>query len=507
MRRNITQIEAGHFDILVIGGGINGCAIARDAALRGAKVALIEKDDFAAGASGKTTKLIHGGIRYLEQFNFKLVYEALHERAILLKISPHLVKPLEFIIPVYKDDPRSLLKIRTGVFIYDKLAGSNNMRCHQTLKKNAVLSVEQNIAPSGLKGAVVYCDAQMDDIRLCLDNAISAYEAGATVANKIEAAGFIKKEGRVTGVEALDKLTQKKFFIHSGILVNATGAWSNRIVKIDEPGAPEITRPTKGIHIVYRSLPHKRAILFSGRKEKRILFIIPWRNLTLIGTTDTDYNGSLDEVYANADDVDYLLEETRRVFPNENLGRKGVITTFAGLRPLVNPVRDTIALCRLSIFSNGVNKQNKPAWQVSREHLIKESASGLISVVGGKYTTYRRLAQQVVDLALSKMKGRNFKKCVTSTLGPSSPVFNVHGSGAGKADLPKLIEYAVKEEMANSLTDLLVRRLQLSTTASLGLSHLQECADIMSRLLNWSDAQKGEQISMYKEEVRKNMNF
>lgn len=493
MRRDIAQLEAGHFDILVIGGGINGCAIARDAALRGAKVALIEKDDFAAGASGKTTKLIHGGIRYLEQFNFKLVYEALHERAILLKTSPHLVKPLEFIIPAYKGDPRSLLKIRTGVFIYDKLAGSNNIRCHQTLKKNAALSVEQNIEPSGLKGAVVYYDAQMDDIRLCLDNALSAYKAGGYVANKIEAAGFIKKEGKITGVEALDKLTQKKFLIYAGIVVNATGAWSNRIVKIDEPGAPEITRPTKGIHIVYRSLPHKRAILLSGRKEKRIFFIIPWRDLALIGTTDTDYSGSLDEVYANADEVDYLLEETRRVFPNENLGRKGVITTFAGLRPLVN-------------------RQNKPAWQVSREHLIKESASGLISVVGGKYTTYRHLAQQVVDLALLKMKGRVFKKCVTKTLGLSSPTSDVYTSevytsDVGKADLTKLIEYAVKEEMANSLADLLVRRLQLSTTPSLGLSHLQECADIMSRLLNWSDTQKGEQISMYKEEVKKNMDF
>ena len=184
MRRDIEQLKAGHFDILVIGGGINGCAISRDATLRWARVALIEKDDFASGASGKTTKLIHGGLRYLEQFNFKLVSESLRERAILLRQAPHLVKPLEFIIPVYKDDPRPLLKIKAGVFIYDSLAAGSNIRPHRSLKKHEVLSLEQNINSLNLKGGVLYSDAQMDDIRLCLDNAISAYAAGVRLANK-----------------------------------------------------------------------------------------------------------------------------------------------------------------------------------------------------------------------------------------------------------------------------------------------------------------------------------
>jgi glycerol-3-phosphate dehydrogenase len=483
VKRDIAQLKAEYFDILIIGAGINGCAIARDAALRTAKVALIEKNDFASGASGKTTKLIHGGIRYLEQFNFKLVYEALHERAILLRTVPHLVKPIEFIIPVYKHDPRSLLKIRTGVFIYDWLAGKENIRCHRTLKKDEITALEQNINSQDLKGGVLYCDAQMDDIRLCLDNVISAFQAGCSVANKVEAKGFIKEKGRISGIETQDKLTGENFFIRAKVVINATGAWSNRIVKMDEPDALPITRTTKGIHIVYKKLPHKRAMLLSAHKDKRIFFVIPWRSATLIGTTDTDYTGSCDEVYATEDEVEYLLEETRRVFPSEKIERKGIITTYAALRPLVNT-------------------QEKPAWQVSREHLIRESRSGLISVIGGKYTTYRHLAEQLVDVALSKLKYRNFKKCITATSGPSSII-----QEGEKADLPKLIERAVKEEMANNLNDLLVRRLQLATTYSLGLEQLEECARIMAGLLGWSEEQKESEVRLYKEEVKKESKF
>lgn len=483
MKRDIGRLKAEHFDILVIGGGINGCAIARDAALRGAKTALIEKCDFASGASGKTTKLIHGGIRYLEQLNFKLVYEALHERATLLKTAPHLVRPLEFILPVYKNDPRSLLKIKAGVCIYDWLAGKDNVRCHRTLKKDEAMRVEPDIVSGDLKGAVIYCDAQMDDIRLCLDNAISAYDAGCVVANRLEAVKFIKDKERITGVEAQDKLTSEKFLIHVKIVVNATGAWSNQIVKVDESNALAITRPTKGIHIVYKKLPHTRAIIFSGGKDKRLIFVIPWRSHTLIGTTDTDYGGSCDEVYATVDEIDYLLEEVRRIFPNQNIDRGGIITTFAGLRPLINT-------------------QGRPAWHVSREHLVKESNSGLISVVGGKYTTYRHLAQQVVDVAISRLGSRNFKECTTATIGPSSAE-----DGEENVNLRQRIDYAVKEEMTCTLTDLLARRLQLATSPSLGLDKADECSQVMAELLGWSSSQADSQMHLYKEEIRKNMVF
>lgn len=479
MKRDLARLKDNRFDLLVIGGGINGCAIARDAALRGAKTALIEKEDFASGASGKTTKLIHGGIRYLEQFNFKLVYEALHERAILLKTAPHLVKPLEFIVPVYKRDPRSLLKIKTGVFLYDKLAGKENICPHKALKKEEVISLEQNIESRDLKGAVVYCDGQMDDIRLCLDNAILACEAGCCAANKVEAIGFIREKKGICGIEALDKLTQERLVIRASVIVNSTGAWSNLLVKIDEQDAPLITRPTKGIHIVYRKLPHNRAILASARRDKRIFFIIPWRGDSLIGTTDTDYAGSPDEVYASKDEVECLLEETRRIFPQETIDTNGVIATFASLRPLAN-----------------IQSGELP-WQASREHLIRESSAGLISVVGGKYTTYRHLAEQVVDIALSKLQGREFKKCATKTIGLSS-------GQTPTADFYQSVERAVKEEMANTLCDLLIRRLQLSTTPSFGLGYLDKCADIMAGFLGWTDSRKGAEKQMYKEEVRRN---
>ncbi|MFH0772496.1 MAG: glycerol-3-phosphate dehydrogenase/oxidase [Candidatus Omnitrophota bacterium] len=503
MKRDISRLKAEHFDLLVIGGGINGCAIARDAALRGIKTALIEKDDFAAGASGKTTKIIHGGIRYLEQFNLNLIYEALRERGILLRTVPKLVRPLEFIIPVYKGDPRPLIMMKTGVFIYDLLAGKGNIHCHRSLKKDEAAALESNITPQGLKGGVLYCDAQMDDIRLCLDNAISAYEAGSCVANKAEAEEFIKREGKITGAEARDRLTGERFSICARSVVNATGAWSNRIVRADEPNAPFITRPTKGIHLVYRKLPIARAMLFSARKDKRILFAIPWRDYTLIGTTDTDFNDSADDVYATSNDLEYLLEEARRVFPNEGIDKGGVITTYAGLRPLMNT-------------------QGIATWKVSREHLIKESASGLISVVGGKYTTYRRLAEQVVDLVLVSLRarlcwnviarpeisgrslpcrqaGNLFKKCITAEQGPSPAV-----SEERKGDLRSLIEHAVKDEMANNLKDLLIRRLQLATTPSLGLNELEDSAGIMAQLLDWTPARKESEIQAYKEEVRKN---
>ncbi|MDP1853895.1 MAG: glycerol-3-phosphate dehydrogenase/oxidase [Candidatus Omnitrophota bacterium] len=480
MRRDIEGLRNSRFDLLVIGGGINGCAIARDAQLRGAKTALIEKDDFASGASGKTTKLIHGGIRYLEQFNFKLVYEALHERATLLKTVPHLVKPFEFLIPVYKDDPRPLLKIKAGIFLYDKLAGKHVICRHRDFGKDDLAVLEPNIAQHNLRGGVAYFDAQVDDVRLCLENAISAYRAGCSVANKLEVVGFVKEKGALCGVYAQDKLSGEKFTIHASVVVNVTGAWSNGLLKIDEPAAPEIVRPTKGIHLVYRRLPHTRAILLSAHKDKRIFFIIPWRDFSLIGTTDTDYSGSCDEVYAAKDEVEYLLKETRRIFPNENIDGGGIITTYAGLRPLVNT-------------------QGMPASQVSREHLIRESSSGLISVAGGKYTTYRHLAEQTVDVALSKLKERGFKKCVTGEIGPYEAAL-----AENKTDLAIITRHAVKEEMANTLNDLLVRRLELFMTPSHGLERIEEYAGIMAGLLGWNNARKESEIRIYQDEIRNN---
>jgi len=479
MKRETSCLKSGEFDILVIGGGINGCAIARDASLRGFRVALIEKDDFACGASGKSTKIIHGGIRYLEQFNLNLVYEALHERGTLLRTVPDLVKPLEFIIPVYKGDPRPLFVMNTGVFLYDLLAGRQNIHCRRPLKKAELASLEPNITPKGLKGGVMYCDAQMDDIRLCLNNAISAYEAGCCIANKMEAEGLVKREGTVVGVEAKDTMTNERFTIRAQCVINATGAWSNRIVWDDEPHAAAITRPTKGVHLIYKKLPITRPMLFSARKDKRIFFAIPWRDYTLIGTTDTDFTGSPDEVYAEKSDVEYLLNEIARVFPGQGIGREGVITTYAGLRPLMN--------------THGM-----APWKVSREHYIKESGSGLISVVGGKYTTYRRLAEQVVNLVMHRFPGREFKECSTAASGPTQKI------PSADAGLKERITYAVNEEMANSLKDLLIRRLQLSMTASRGLDVYEEAGRIMGELSGWSASKVEYEIQAYKYEIRRN---
>ena len=487
MKREINKLKSEFFDILIIGGGINGCAIARDAALRGAKVALIEKNDFASGASGNSTKLIHGGLRYLEQFNFKLIREALSEREILLKTATQWVRPLEFIVPVYKGDPRSLFKMKMGIFLYDRLAGNKNIAPHRHLKKRDILALEPGIQSENLLGGVTYWDAQMDDVGLCLANALSAYEAGACVANKVEVIDFIKAQGRIEGTFTKDNLTGENFEIRAGLVINTTGAWSNLILNKDRIHATPITRPTKGIHLVTAKLPHTRAILFSARSDKRVLFAIPWHGFTLIGTTDTVCSSSPDEVYAVKEEVSYLLKETRRLFPSETLTEKEIITTFAGLRPLIYTKNET-----------------HPS-QVSREHLIKESESGLLSVVGGKYTTYRKLAEEVVNTALLRLSRQNFKACVTHEVGPSA----VFSQGDKTIDLRTLVERAVNYEMANSLSDLLFRRLKASFFYPMEYKTIESCAQIMATCLNWPPEKTDKELSLCRQELssrRKSLN-
>lgn len=376
MNDQMTRLTQQVYDLLIVGGGINGAAIANIAAGEGLKVALLEKGDFASGTSSKSTKLVHGGLRYLENFEFDLVRESLKERYIQLQNVPHLVKPLPFVVPVYKTDRRPLWMMKLGVFLYDVLSGRHRIGNHRSLNSDEVTQLIPGLKSDGLIGGVLYYDAQMDDARLCLENVLSAKAKGAEVANYVEVTGFIKEHGKVVGVQARDLLNSNNFQVKAKRVVCAVGPWARHFFDMDNPQTQERMRTTKGIHIVYRKKISDHAVLLQTLKDSRIFFIIPWLGHSLIGTTDTDYTGSPDAVEVNEEDINYLLTEARRVFPQQSFRIEDIVTTFAGLRPLV--------------FQPG-----SPS-KISRKHVFEETSSGVVFVMGGKYTTYRTIAWECV---------------------------------------------------------------------------------------------------------------
>jgi glycerol-3-phosphate dehydrogenase len=412
MQRDISRLTQSSYDLLVVGGGINGAAIAHMAALNGLRVVLLEKNDFASGASSKSTKLIHGGLRYLERLEFGLVREALKERYLLLKDAPHLVKPLSFIIPVYESDRRSLGLVRLGVWLYDFLAGKYLIQRHRPLNVQDVRQLVPGIKAEGLAGGVMYYDAQMDDARLALENVLSADEKGAHVANYVEVESFIRKDGKVVGVRACDRLGGRRFEVYAKKIVCAVGPWTNVLMQKEEGPSvarlparqgqaghvPALVRTTKGVHVVCRGQISPHALLIPARQDNRVFFVIPWIGNSLVGTTDTDYKGSPDEVGADERDIDYLLDEAGRVFPPQArsstspksgdldvaqrtpFNKGNMITVFAGLRPLVREKGESAG--------------------VSRRHAFRESPSGVVYCLGGKYTTYRRIAGDCLHVLL-----------------------------------------------------------------------------------------------------------
>ncbi|MDE2221772.1 MAG: glycerol-3-phosphate dehydrogenase/oxidase [Candidatus Omnitrophica bacterium] len=384
MIRDIARLTKNKFDLLVVGGGINGAAAAHLAAASGASVALLEKGDWASGTSSKSTKLLHGGIRYLEHFEFDLVAESLKERFIQWQAAPHLVKPLPFVVPVYKGDPRPLWMMQAGVRLYDFLSGERRIGDHRFLSAADVMALAPGINPDGLCGAVEYMDAQMDDARICLENVLMADLRGAVAANYVEVESFIKNERRqATGVHARDILSGAQLQIFASTIIVTAGPWTDQITAKDVPHAVRRLRPTKGVHLVYRGEISSHAFLLQSRRDRRIFFVIPFKGNTLIGTTDTDFNQSPDKVEVQDSDIQYLLQEAGRVFPHISFDRSQIITTFAGIRPLV------------------ADKGNPS--RISRKHVIEKHASGIYYVMGGKYTTYRAIAREAVLKAMPQL--------------------------------------------------------------------------------------------------------
>ncbi|MEI6437297.1 MAG: glycerol-3-phosphate dehydrogenase/oxidase [Candidatus Omnitrophota bacterium] len=380
MIRDISRLENKTFDVLIVGGGINGAAIAHLAAACGASVALLEKDDFAAGTSSRSSKLLHGGIRYLEHFEFDLVAESLRERALQLKTAPHLTGALRFVIPVYKDSPRPLWMMKVGVRLYDLLSGRDRLGLPRYLSTEDVVKEAPGISREGLTGGVEYWDAQMDDARLCLENVLMADTFGAVAANNVEVEQFILEAGRAVGVQARDRSAGRSFAVKGRTVILAAGPWSDSLIRKLDPAAPRRLRPTKGVHIVYQGQVSSSAFLLQGHSDGRVFFVIPYKGHTLIGTTDTDYTGDPGSVSVEEEDLHYLLTEAARVFPRLTFERSRILSSFAGVRPLVA-------------------EKGHPS-KVSRRHVVERLKNGAFAVMGGKYTTYRAIAEDTLRLAL-----------------------------------------------------------------------------------------------------------
>ncbi|MDD5448558.1 MAG: glycerol-3-phosphate dehydrogenase/oxidase [Actinomycetota bacterium] len=531
----LENLKSKSYDILVIGGGVTGAAIARDTVMRGFTCACIDKGDWASGTSSRSSKLIHGGLRYLEMFEFHLVFEACRERKILLEIAPHLVYPQPFTYPVYKGDKNGLFMIWAGMWLYDILALFRNVENHKMYLKEKALELEEGLDEERLKGAGVFYDCSTDDARLTLSFVLSAMDNGADCANYLKAIALLKERGQIRGARVRDTIEGKEFDIEAKVVINATGPWDDETCSLDEPGSPSKLTLTKGAHfIVPRGrLRTRNALPILSPTDNRMMFIIPRGNFTLVGTTDTYYEGDLEKPHATREDVEYMLEATNHSLPKANLDKADIISTYAGLRPL-------------AMQEGGEDVAES---KVSREHRIYEGRSGLFTIAGGKLTTARSMAEEMVDLASEKLT-RNFGiKAKRPCLTDKTPVLgtpdldtearvralsrhlklddavlgNLFKQGTAALGVLSLVEenpnlgepivpgigylkaqvtFAARQEMAKSLEDFMIRRSEIFYTATdQGLAAVPVVASILARELGWDEVEKKRQIEKYKDTV------
>jgi glycerol-3-phosphate dehydrogenase len=391
-RQTALEALAGEvFDVIVVGGGINGAGIARDASLRGLRVAVLEQGDFASGTSSRSSKLVHGGLRYLEHGHLRLVREATRERERLRRLAPHLVRPLRFVFPLYSGVSRPPWMIALGLRGYDLLAGVGQVKRHRMLSAEAAAQAEPRLRREGLRGAGEYWDCWTDDARLVLETMLSAVEAGAVALSYAAVVAFEKRDRRIVGVRVRDRFGGGETTVRGRVVVNAAGPWADRVAALDAPGEPPRLRLTKGVHLVVprERIGHEAAIVLHAVHDRRIMFVIPWEAHSLVGTTDTDHAGGPETPpVVEAGDVRYLLDTVNHYFPEARLAPADVVSAFAGLRPLVAPPPGARA---------------RPS-DVSREEAIFTSPSGLVTVCGGKLTTYRLIAAKVVDRVVNLLR-------------------------------------------------------------------------------------------------------
>jgi len=535
----LDAMAAEPMDVLIIGGGITGAGIARDAALRGVRVALVDKSDVAGGTSSRSSRLIHGGLRYLEHGDLRLVFEASRERRILLRIAPHLVRPLPFLFPAYRGARVPPWKLRAGLWLYDLLAAFRNVHAHRWLGAKRVRAVEPGLRDKDLAGAGLYYDAQTDDARLALATLRSAAAAGALIASYTEVLALAKPDGRVAGASVRDVLTGRRLELRARVVVNATGPWVDAVRHLDEPAAAPLLRLSKGAHVAVprARIGNTHAVTLTSPLDGRVMFVLPWGDVSYIGTTETEEPVTPERARATGDDAVYLLRSANAFFPRARLAPHDVVSTWAGLRPLLAPDR------------------SRSAGAVSREHRIVESASGLISIAGGKLTTYRVMGRDVMDRVATRLRNLDGRRparapatdelplpggetadldvlvssAVARGIGESTAQHLVASYGTESAAVLNLVDrqrglgkpilegrpeiraevvHAVQREMAMRLADVLIRRTHLfHQTRGQAVTATSVVADLMAPLLGWDAARRAEEIELYLKEVEASRRF
>ena len=492
------------FDICIIGGGATGLGIAVDAASRGCKTLLLEKYDFAKGTSSRSTKLVHGGVRYLQQGNIKLVMEALKERGLLKKNAPHLVKNQSFVIPNYKWWENPFYGI--GLKVYDWMAGSLGLGPSQFLSKEETLELAPNLDPEGLRGGVLYHDGQFDDARLAIHLAMTAADQGAIVLNYMNVEGLLKANNTICGVMVRDEINGKEYEIRSKVIINATGIFSDSIARMDNAGAEPMISHSQGIHLVFDKefLTSDTAIMIPRTDDGRVLFAVPWHNKIIVGTTDTPVNKVSEEPIAQKEEIDFVMQHIIR-YLKKDPKYSDVRSVFAGLRPLVK-------------------SNSKITSAISRDHHISVSDSELISITGGKWTTYRKMAEDVMEIAIHKA-GMSDKECVTKNLhihgyketnDYKAPLYYYGTDAEGiqllinnNPELGKLIHpalpyikaeiiWAVQNEMCMTVEDALARRTRaLLLDAKAAMESASLVAKLMAREMGKDEIWVTQQINSF----------
>jgi len=511
--------EPASFDVAVIGAGINGAGIACDAALRGLRVVVLEQNDLCSGTSAISSRLIHGGLRYLEYGELPLVFESLRERITLRRIAAHLVKPIRICIPIYESARRGPLLIRLGMILYDLLSVRKTVPVHDMLSRKEAIEAEPGLAKEGLRAEARYYDAQVAFAeRLVLENLLAARSAGAEILTYHAVTKINIARGAVSTLEVTDKISGDRRTISAKVVVNAAGPWVDQVLATTTArSVPQLIGGTKGSHIVvgrFEGAPQD-AYYVEAAADGRPFFIIPWNDQYLIGTTDIRYAANLNEIRASREEVDYLLSETNRVFPGAQLDHEDIHYAYAGVRPL--PYR-----------------QKGPESSITRRHIIRKNrkiARGLISIIGGKLTTYRNLAEQTVN-RVGKMLGRKLPDCRTQdTLLPGAyrldeartaleslsglsakgveRLLSIYGGrsvdiveltrsepllarviDAAETVLAAEVIFAIREEMARTLTDIVHRRVMIGLDYDQGRALYEIVAAIAAAELKWGDEER-----------------